>query len=125
MARFVLLYFGDDDRADTFVESTRHKVVGLYDDPRGPSVCKCKSQTPETTNRGWTMHPYWGWQVHPFCNRAGKWWRAEYGKRLFRALGVNMLPREDTPSIMQGPQGWGHPAYKPTDDNTKLGVEHE
>lgn len=113
MARFVLLYFGDDERAQAFIDSTRTKVVGLYDDPRGDNLCKCKTQSVTTTNRGWEMHAYWGWQLHPFCKRAGKWWRAEYGKRLFRALGTNLLPRENTPAMMQSPQGWGHEKHKP------------
>src|SRR3546814_13961022 len=86
----------------------------MYEDPKGKE-CRCKSQrTARTKDFGWgEHHTYWGWQRHSMCKRAGVWWRRNYGRRLFLALGVNLLPRDKTPTIFQSPQGWGTESYKP------------
>lgn len=109
--RLVLLYFGDPDRAQEFIDTTDTRVVGVYEDPKG-KVCTCKLQPQK--DWGWgEHHPYWGWQRHAFCGRAGKWWRRGYGRRLFLALGVNLLG-DKAPTIFKSPQGWGHENYRPT-----------
>src|SRR3546814_16426585 len=93
--RLVLLYFGDEHKAQEFLDTTDARVVGMYEDPKGKE-CRCKSQrTARTKDFGWgEHHTYWGWQRHSMCKRAGVWWRRNYGRRLFLALGVNLLPRE-------------------------------
>lgn len=109
--RLVLVYFGDPDKAQEFIDTTDTRVVGVYEDPKG-KTCTCRSQ-PASKDHGWgPHHNYWGWQVHSFCGRAGKWWRRNYGRRLFLALGVNLLG-ENAPTIFKSPQGWGHESYKP------------
>lgn len=117
--RIVLLYFGDPDKAQEFIDSTDARVVGMYEDPKGKE-CQCKSQRRDTRAKefGWgEQHSYWGWQRHGMCGRAGIWWRRNYGRRLFLALGVNLLSRDKTPTIFQSPQGWGHENYKPTSED--------
>jgi hypothetical protein len=113
--RLVLLYFGNPDDAERFVHNTPERVVGVYEDPKGKS-CTCRSQQGNRTKEFGTgqHHPYWGWQRHSHCGKAGTWWRRNYGRRLFLALGVNLL-MEKAPKIFQSPQGWGHEAHKPAD----------
>lgn len=112
--RIVLLYFGNPDDAERFTHNTSERVVGMYEDPKG-KVCTCKSQPAK--DHGWgEHHKYWGWQRHSFCGKAGKWWRRGYGRRLFLALGVNLLG-DKAPKIFQSPQGWGHENYKPTSED--------
>lgn len=113
--RLVLLYFGDETKAQGFIDTTDARVVGMYEDPKGKE-CTCKSQrTERARDFGWgEQHSYWGWQRHSMCQRAGVWWRRNYGRRLFLALGVNLLG-DKAPKIFQSPRGWGHEAYKPKD----------
>src|SRR5687768_12537942 len=101
--RIVLLYFGDPDKAQEFIDSTPERVVAMYEDPKGKE-CKCRSQRTERNREfGWgEQHPYWGWMRHNMCGRAGVWWRRNYGKRLFLALGVNLI-RDRAPQIFKGP----------------------
>lgn len=113
--RMVLLYFGNPDDAERFVHNTPERVVGMYEDPKGKS-CACKTQPARDYGNG-PHHKFFGWQVHPFCGKAGKWWRRGYGRRLFLALGVNLLPRDGVPTIFQSPEGWGHEAYEPKDQS--------
>lgn len=111
--RLVLLYFSDEDKAQEFLDTTDARVVGMYEDPKGKE-CRCKSQrTERTKDFGWgPQHEFWGWQRHSMCKRAGVWWRRNYGRRLFLALGVNLLG-DKAPKIFQSPQGWGHEKYRP------------
>jgi len=113
--RIVLLYFGDPESAQRFIDTTDQRVVGMYEDPKGKE-CRCKSQRQgRALEFGWgEQHSYWGWQRHSMCKRAGVWWRRNYGKRLFLALGVNLLG-DKAPKIFQSPQGWGHESHKPAD----------
>lgn len=115
--RIVLLYFGDPDKAQEFIDSTPERVVAMYEDPKGKE-CKCRSQRTERNREfGWgEQHPYWGWMRHNMCGRAGVWWRRNYGKRLFLALGVNLI-RDRAPQIFKGPEGWGNEFYKPTSED--------
>lgn len=108
--RLVLVYFGTPEAADQFVAETDVRVVGMYEDPKH-RVCTCKMQPARVYGTG-PHHKFFGWQVHPFCGKAGKWWRRGYGRRLFLALGVNLLDRDKTPAIFQSPEGWGHESYK-------------
>jgi len=110
--RIVLVYFSNPTDADNFVAFTKERVVGVYEDPKG-KTCTCKSQQNERTKEfgNGPQHPYWGWQRHR-CGRAGVWWRRNYGKRLFLALGTNLLG-DQAPKIFQPPQGWGHENHKP------------
>lgn len=112
--RIVLVYFGNPDDAERFVHNTSERVVGVYEDPKGKE-CTCRSQRAGRAKEfGWgEQHPYWGWQRHGMCKRAGVWWRRNYGRRLFLALGVNLLG-DKAPKIFQSPQGWGHETHKPT-----------
>lgn len=112
--RIVLLYFGNPDDAERFLHNTSERAVGMYEDPKGKE-CRCKNQPAK--DHGWgEHHNYWGWQRHGFCGRAGKWWRRGYGRRLFLALGVNLLG-DKAPAIFRSPQGWGHENYKPTSED--------
>lgn len=112
--RMVLLYFSTPAAAEDFLNVATHleagRVVGMYEDPKHRS-CTCKSQPPRDYGNG-PHHKFFGWQVHPFCGKAGKWWRRGYGRRLFLALGVNLLDRDKTPTIFQSPEGWGHESYE-------------
>lgn len=111
--RFVILYFGDEERAQRYVDTTERNVVGMYEDPKD-KVCTCRSQQNSRTRdfgQG-PRHNYWGWQKHAGCGKAGTWWRRNIGKRLFLALGVNLLG-DKAPKMMQSPAGWGHENYKP------------
>jgi len=112
--RLVLLYFSTPEAAEDFIETADARVVGLYEDPKG-KTCTCKSQQNERTKEFGHAppHPYWGWQRHR-CGRAGVWWRRNYGRRLFLALGTNLLG-DKAPKIFQSPQGWGHESHKPAD----------
>jgi hypothetical protein len=112
--RLVLLYFGDEDRAqEFFTNNPDARVVGMYEDPKGKE-CRCRSQkTARNKDFGWgPQHEFWGWQRHSMCSRAGVWWRRNYGRRLFLSLGVNLLG-DKAPKIFQSPQGWGHENYRP------------
>lgn len=113
--RLVLLYFGNPDDAERFIHNTSERVVGMYEDPKG-KTCTCKNQPAKEWGYG-PHHLYWGWQVHEFCGRAGKWWRRGYGRRLFLALGCNLLPKENTPEIFKTPgPGWGYEVHKPKNE---------
>lgn len=116
--RIVLLYFGNPDKAQEFIDSTDVRVVGMYEDPKGKE-CKCSTQRRDIRAKDFghgDSHSYWGWQMHFICGRAGVWWRRNYGRRLFLALGVNLLG-DKVPKIFQSPQGWGHEKYKPTSED--------
>ena len=115
--RIVLVYFGNPDDAERFLHNTSERVVAMYEDPKGKE-CTCRSQRTERTKDFGTgqHHEYWGWQRHGMCKRAGVWWRRNYGRRLFLALGVNLLG-DKAPKIFQSPQGWGHENYKPTSED--------
>lgn len=116
--RIVLLYFGDEEKAQEFIDTTPQRVVAMYEDPKGKE-CQCRTQRRDTRAKEFghgDSHDYWGWQKHSMCGRAGIWWRRNYGRRLFLALGVNLLG-DKAPKIFQSPQGWGHPKYKPTSED--------
>jgi hypothetical protein len=116
--RIVLVYFGNPDDAERFLHNTSERVVAMYEDPKGKE-CQCKSQRRDTRAKefGWgEQHPYWGWMRHGMCGRAGVWWRRNYGRRLFLALGVNII-RDRAPEIFKGPEGWGHENYRPTSED--------
>lgn len=116
--RIVLLYFGDEEKAQEFIDNPPARVVGMYEDPKGKE-CQCKTQRRDkrANEFGWgEQHSYWGWQRHSMCGRAGVWWRRNYGRRLFLALGVNLLG-DRAPGIFKSPQGWGHENYKPTSED--------
>ena len=113
--RLVLVYFNNPDSADNFVRDTPERVVGMYEDPKGRS-CTCRSEPAKDYGLG-EHHRFFGWQIHHFCGKAGKWWRRGYGRRLFLALGVNLLPRENTPEIFRSPEGWGHESYRPESED--------
>src|SRR3546814_20932069 len=68
--RLVRLYFGDEHKAQEFLDTTDARVVGMYEDPKGKE-CRCKSQrTARTKDFGWgEHHTYWGWQRHSMCKR--------------------------------------------------------
>lgn len=116
--RIVLLYFGNPDHAQQFIDSDPPvRVVGMYEDPKGKE-CTCNTQRRDSRAKEFgqgDQHSYWGWQRHSMCGRAGVWWRRNYGRRLFLALGVNLLG-DKAPKIFRSPEGWGHEAHKPTSE---------
>lgn len=109
MARFVLLYFKDDKRADEYVGVslfTGARVVGIYQDPRH-EPCKCTDFGPTSNmSRQGDLHKKYGWFVHKKCRRISKDHRKTYGTKLFQLFGTNLLPRKQTPNILRNPEWW-------------------
>lgn len=109
MARFVLLYFKDDKRAEEYVGVslfTGARVVGIYQDPRH-EPCKCVGDHDWTKYpRMWKHHSKYGWPLHAVCGRIHKLHRACYGMRMFQVFGRNLLPENETPKSLRNPEGF-------------------
>lgn len=102
MARFVLLYFRDDEAAEEFTSFSEFKglrVVGMYRDPHH-KPCSCDGRQWKN-NRMWAIHKTYGYPVHKACGRISKNWRASYGRRMFGVFGTNLLPLNETPRIFR------------------------
>lgn len=98
MARFVLMYFRQDEDAEEFVALStfaKRKIVGIYRDPLH-KPCECGNEV-FRNNRLWGLHRIYGWPVHKKCGRISKGWRSSYGKRMFQVFGKNLLPWSETP----------------------------
>src|SRR3546814_16519771 len=103
--RLGLLYFGDEHKAQEFLDTTDARVVGMYEDTKGKE-CRCKSQrTARTKDFGWGENPtYWRWTRHSMCQRAGVGWRRHYGRRLITPTGVHLPHPDKTPTLFQTTQ---------------------
>lgn len=109
MSKFVLLYFKDDERADAWVGTSLFggaRVVGIYQDPHH-KPCSCSDFNPKSNmSRNLRFHTKYGWPLHVKCGRISKWHRNGYGKRLFAALGRNLLSENQTPPQLRNPEGF-------------------
>jgi hypothetical protein len=100
----VMLYAADREHADTLVMHNCYvsRVVGMYEltDRKAPTC-------PGLTCRafGWTRHRR-GYMVHA-CGKRRRGWRGRLSVALMDVLGVNLLPRDDTPALFRNPEGWG------------------
>lgn len=56
---------------------------------------------------GWGRHSDSGHMVHVDCGRRTPRWREALSRGLFDTLGINLLKRSATPTLLQNPQGWG------------------
>lgn len=107
MSYLVLIYVNDEEKADELVKhhsksNSLGRAVGLYALAR-KDVPTCAG----TCRGGWTKSETLGWDICGRCRRASTMWRPGLRRRLFSALGLNLLARADTPVMIQNPRGWG------------------
>jgi len=130
MARYVLLAFDDDTKADEFVQacqetgvvaavsnedaSLKHfapTVRAVYQKPT--MFCTCVGGGKQ--GKGFTRGKKHGWWVHSGCGKPTKAWAD--GEHWFVALGVNKLPKSPEASEYRG----DHVFTKPTVYNEQTG----
>jgi hypothetical protein len=89
------------------------KTVGVYRYP-GADDPVCPGRTGGCKADGWTRaHPE-GHMVHA-CGRRQRYAgsiRATIRGALLDLLGINLLPRSDTPATFRNPEGWDRPTKK-------------
>lgn len=109
MARFVLLYFKNDKRAEDYLGISLFqgaRVVGIYQDPRH-EPCSCSDFGPGSNkSRMGDLHRKYGWFIHKKCRRVSKEHRQMYGTRLFQIFGANILATDQTPKLLRNPEWW-------------------
>lgn len=80
------------------------RMAGLYpmgkrDEPTCNGSC-----TPK--NPGWGRDPKMGHLVHGPCKRRHRDWRRRIAVTLMDTFGINLMPRDETPTLFRNPKGW-------------------
>jgi len=92
------------------------RIVGLYEfPPKSDEECpgsRCPGARHESMF-GWGRHKSKGYIVHGNCQRRRKGFRGRIRLSLLDLFGINLLPREITPSIFQNPDNYDHPEAFP------------
>lgn len=107
MAFLVVIHTNDPAEVRTL--NSEHRVVGVYRLP-ARDVATCDGHCGRGGKRkmiGWGRHRDSGHMVHADCQRRTPHWREALSRGLFDTLGINLLKRSSTPTLLQNPRGWG------------------
>ena len=104
MPLLAVVWLRDDDAAREFIEEeSTGRVVGLYRFPKR-DVKLCRGFSGGCRRDGWKRHRFGHW-AHGCNLRDIQWWRT-LSMTFIDRLGINLLPREETPRIFQNPEAW-------------------
>jgi hypothetical protein len=117
MAKYVLLAFDDDKKADEFLQ--KNFLGSEYVDYESAEVwatlravfkkptqfCQCTA----IKHRGWTRGKKFGWWVCSQCKKPSRQWA--HGDTWYAALGTNLLPISEEAPENRGPGHKEHPGY--------------
>jgi hypothetical protein len=86
---------------DGYDDNGGYKIIGLFQMPRN-SDPTCGGFCGEF---GWGRNRELGHMQHS-CGRRGRGWRKAFQGWMFDTFGKNRLPRNQTPTFLQNPEGW-------------------
>lgn len=112
---FIALVFARDRKAadklqrvvppDGYEDNGGYKIVALFHMPAMKVTPTCNGFCTRGTS-GWGRAIPEGHMVHT-CGKRHRDWRKRIFGSLFDTLGINLLPRADTPALFQNPDTWG------------------
>lgn len=114
MPFLAVVWLKDEEEASEFITTMADdadvavvgRLAGLYRFPKR-DVKLCRTSSGGCRHTTWTRHRL-GHMVHGCGLRNPRWWKMLSGVFL-DLLGVNLLPRDETPGLFRNPEGWDAP----------------